>query len=169
MSWSEFRAVVSALCLVVTTGCGFQLQTTGEYPPAMAVTYLEAADQYTVFYRKLSAALSNGGVRVTRAPGEATTVVRILHDETGQRILSVSPRNVPEEYDVFYIVRYSVSIEGKEVLPEQSLVQTKDYAYDETEVLGKASEEQILREAIADDFVRSVTRQLTRLDDESQD
>ena len=60
-------------------------------------------------------------------------------------------------------------IEGKEVLPEQSLVQTKDYAYDETEVLGKASEEQILREAIADDFVRSVTRQLTRLDDESQD
>ena len=113
MSWSEFRAVVSALCLVVTTGCGFQLQTTGEYPPAMAVTYLEAADQYTVFYRKLSAALSNGGVRVTRAPGEATTVVRILHDETGQRILSVSPRNVPEEYDVFYIVRYSVSIEGK--------------------------------------------------------
>jgi len=80
-----------------------------------------------------------------------------------------APCNVPEEYDVFYIVRYSVSIEGKEVLPEQSLVQTKDYAYDETEVLGKASEEQILREAIADDFVRSVTRQLTRLDDESQD
>lgn len=169
MSWSEFRVAVSALCLVATAGCGFQLQKTGDYPPAMSVTYLEAADQYTVFYRKLSAALQNGGVRITKAPGEATAVVRILHDETGQRILSVSPRNVPEEYDVFYIVRYSVSIDGKEVLPEQSLVQTKDYAYDETEVLGKASEEQILRGAIADNFVRSVTRQLAMLDDDSPD
>jgi LPS-assembly lipoprotein len=169
MSWSEFRVAASALCLVVTTGCGFQLQTTGEYPQAMSVTYLEAADEFTVFYRKLSAALLNGGVRVTKVPGEATAVVRILHDETGQRILSVSPRNVPEEYDVYYIVRYSVSIKGKEVLPQQSLVQTKDYAYDETEVLGKASEEQILREAIADDFVRSVTRQLAMLNDESPD
>jgi LPS-assembly lipoprotein len=169
MWWSDFRVAASALCLVVTTGCGFQLQTTGEYPPAMSVTYLEAADEFTVFYRKLNAALLNGGVRITKAPGEATAVVHILHDETGQRILSVSARNVPEEYDVFYIVRYSVSIKGKEVLPQQSLVQTKDYAFDETEVLGKASEEQILREAIADDFVRSVTRQLTMLDDESSD
>jgi len=169
MLWSEFRVAVSALCLVATTGCGFQLQNTGDYPLAMSVTYLEAADRYTVFYRKLSTALQNGGVRVTKVPGEATAVVRILHDETGQRILSVSPRNVPEEYDVFYIVRYSVSIEGKEALPEHSLVQTKDYTYDETEVLGKASEEQILRESIADDFVRSVTRQLALLDNEIPD
>ena len=167
MLWSEFRVVLSVLCLVAMVGCGFQLQKTGNYPPAMSVTYLEAADQYTVFYRKLSAALQNGGVRVSKVPGEATAVLRILHDETGRRILSVSPRNVPEEYDVFYIVRYSVSIEGKEVLPERSLVQTKNYAYDETKVLGKASEERILRAAIADDFVRSVTRQLVMLDDES--
>ena len=169
MSWSDLRVTVCVLCLVVAAGCGFKMQTTGDYPPAMSVTYLEAADQFTVFYRKLSAALMNGGVRVTEDPGEATAVLRILHDETGQRILSVSPRNVPEEYDVFYIVRYSVSIEGKEVLPVQSLIQTKDYAYDETEVLGKATEEQILREAIVDDFVRSVTRQLAMLDDQSLD
>ncbi|MEC7803736.1 MAG: hypothetical protein VX533_02670, partial [Pseudomonadota bacterium] len=80
MLWSEFRVVLSVLCLVAMAGCGFQLQKTGNYPPAMSATYLEAADQYTVFYRKLSAALQNGGVRVSKVPGEATAVLRILHD-----------------------------------------------------------------------------------------
>ena len=59
MLWSEFRVVLSVLCLVAMAGCGFQLQKTGSYPPAMSVTYLEAADQYTVFYRKLSDCFQN--------------------------------------------------------------------------------------------------------------
>ena len=38
---------------------------------------------------------------------------------------------------------------------------TRDFAYDETQVLGKAGEEESIRQAIASDLVGLVTRRLT--------
>lgn len=163
MSWSESHLSALLLCLPMLTGCGFQMQKPVDLPPEMATTYIAAEDRFTAFYRKLHTALEGGGVRVTRTRQEAGAVLNILEDVTGQRVLSISARNVPEEYEVFYIVSYTVSINEREVLPVQHRSQVRDYTYDETEVLGKASEEQILREAIADDLVRMVTRQLALL------
>jgi outer membrane lipopolysaccharide assembly protein LptE/RlpB len=40
---------------------------------------------------------------------------------------------------------------------------TRSYTYDETQVLAKASEEQILREALADDLARRVVRRIEAL------
>ena len=40
---------------------------------------------------------------------DATAVVQIIKDESGQRVLPVSARNTPEEYEVFYVVEYSVA------------------------------------------------------------
>lgn len=127
----------------------------------MATTYIEATDRYTPFYRKIRAALRNGGVQVTSNPSQAGAVLRILEDDTGQRVLSVSARNTPLEYDVYYVVRYSLEIAGKEALPAQQLVLTRDYTYDETLVLGKDTESEVIRQALADDLVGVVTRRLS--------
>jgi LPS-assembly lipoprotein len=127
----------------------------------MARTYIEATDRYTPFYRKIRAALREGGVQVSSNPASAGAVLRILEDETGQRVLSVSARNTPREYDVFYVVRYSLEIAGKEALPAQQLVLTRDYTYDETLVLGKDAEGEVIRQALADDLVGVVTRRLS--------
>jgi outer membrane lipopolysaccharide assembly protein LptE/RlpB len=43
------------------------------------------------------------------------------------------------------------------------LTLTRDYTYDSTLVLGKAREEQMLREAIVADLVRIVMKQLATL------
>lgn len=153
-------AVVAALALGAGA-CGFHLRGDVEYPPGMAVTYIEAADRYTPFYRKVRAALREGGVRVTSDAGEAGAVLRILQDETGQRVLSVSARNTPRELDVYYIVRYALSIGGREALPAQQLVLSRDYTYDETQVLGKDAEGEQIRQALADDLVGVVTRRLS--------
>ena len=37
-------------------------------------------------------------------------------DRSGRRVLSVSARNTPQEYEIFYEVEYSVDRGGKEVL-----------------------------------------------------
>ena len=49
------------------------------------------------------------------------------------------------------------------LLSPQFLTLTRDYTYDTTLVLGKAREEQLLREALVDDLVRLVIRQLANL------
>lgn len=154
-------------CLAVTVlglipaACGFHLRGAAEYPPTMAVTYIEATDRYTPFYQKLRSSLRQGGVRVTANPTEAGAVLRILHDESGQRVLTVSARNTPREYDVYYIVRYSLEIGGSEALAPQQLALSREYTYDETLVLGKAAESQVMRQALADDLVGLVTRRLS--------
>ena len=143
--------------------CGFQLRAAPDIPPEMSRTYIAAPDQYSLFYRKLSDELRNAGVDVVDSPIESSAVFNILADETDRRVLSVSARNVPREYEVYYTVFYSVDNGNRTVLSPQTLTLTRDYTYDETLVLGKAKEEELLREAIVDDLVRIILKQLSSL------
>jgi LPS-assembly lipoprotein len=70
---------------------------------------------------------------------------------------------VPREFEVFYTVFYSVESGDNTIMPPQSLTRTRDYTYDETLVLGKAREEELLREAIVDDLVQVILKQLSSL------
>jgi LPS-assembly lipoprotein len=78
-------------------------------------------------------------------------------------VLSVSARNVPREFEVFYTVFYSVETEETTLLEPRSQTLTRDYTWDETEVLGKEKEQQLLREAIVADLVRLVLIQLSSI------
>lgn len=155
-------AVVASLAALLSA-CDFHMRGREPLPPQMARTYLSADDRQSLFYRKLARTLADNGVQVVDSPVDATAVITVQDDDTGQRVLSVSARNVPREYEVYYRIRFSVEA-GQEVLiplQEQSLI--RDYTYDETRVLGKAREEGLLRDAIADDLVRLVMFQLAAL------
>jgi LPS-assembly lipoprotein len=154
-------ACVLALCSLCA--CGWRLQGTAQLPEIMAVTYLQSADRFTEFDRALREALTASGVRLTEERAPATATVRILKDETGQRVLSVSARNTPEEYAVFYAVEYSVSSGGAELIEPQRLELSRDYSYDETAVLAKQREQAVLRAALARELAAQVVRRLASL------
>jgi LPS-assembly lipoprotein len=145
------------------SACGFQLRGQLSIPPEMSRTYIATNDNYSLFYRKLREELINAGVDVVDSPGDSSAVFTIRGDNTDQRVLSVSARNVPREYEVFYTVFYSVESGEDSIMAPQSLTLTRDYTYDETLVLGKAREEELLREAIVDDLVRLILKQLSSL------
>lgn len=158
---SSFKRFTGVVLAGVLTACGFHLRGDRTYPPEMAVTYIDARDTYTPFYQKLKATLRQGGIRVTADPASAGAVVHVLHDETNQRVLSVSARNTPNEYDVYYIIRYSLDLGGREAVAAQQLALSREYTYDETLVLGKAAEANVIRDALAEDLVGVVTRRLS--------
>lgn len=143
--------------------CGFHLQGKTEVPAEMQRTYIATDDEYSDFYRELRRQLEDNGVEVVASPVNATATLSVHVDDTGQRVLSVSARNVPTEYEVFYSVEYSLASGEHTLQPRQYITLTMDYTYDETLVLGKAREEQVLREAIATDLARTVLRQLGSL------
>ena len=97
------------------------------------------------------------------SPEESTATLTILYDFTDQRVLSVSARNVPTEFEVFYIVRYAITTSDTSLLEPQELTLTRDYTYDATLVLGKAREEQLMRDAIVSDLVRIVMKQISTI------
>lgn len=154
-------AAVLAIC--VAGGCGWRLQGTAKLPEVMAVTYVDTTDRYTDFNRSLRESLEISGARLAPDRAQATAVVRILKDQSGQRVLSVSARNTPEEYEVFYAVEYSVEGPTGELIPPQKLELTRDYSYDLTAVLAKQREQAVLREALARDLAGLVIRRLGSL------
>jgi len=157
------RLVPLLLALALIGGCGFQLQGAVTVPETMERTYIDAVDPYSLFYTEFSRRLAVAGIDVVDSPDAATAVLSLLSDETGQRVLSVSARNTPTEFEVFYTIEYALVSDGGASLPQQSLTLTRDYIYDETVVLGKAREEDLLRRAIVEDMVRIVLKQISTL------
>jgi len=145
------------------TGCGFQLRGARALPAVMERTYIDTLDRHSAFYRKIGAELRVYGVEVVDSIADATAVFSITSDVTDQRVISVSARNVPREFEIYYSVRYQLNTENETLIDDATQTMTRDYVYDETLVLGKDNEQQVLRDAIADDLVRLVMIQLTSL------
>jgi LPS-assembly lipoprotein len=149
--------------LLALSGCGFHMKGESSVPSEMERTYISAIDEFSLFYRQLKLQLRANGVQIVELPTESTAILSIHFDQTDQRVLSVSARNTPTEYEVYYSIEYSLDSGEKNIQPKQFITLTRDYTYDETLVLGKSHEEQVLREAIVDDLVRTVLRQLGNL------
>lgn len=156
------RLLIACVCLFLAA-CGYQLQSYNRLPAEMQLTYLQATDHYSQFYRQLRRALDDAGITLTKDPGQAMATLVIAKDETGQRLVTVSAQNEPLEFEVFYEVSYMVRSNDEELLPVQSIFVTRDYTYDRTIVLGKRQEEEILREELVRDMVRRVLRSLNSI------
>lgn len=144
-------------------GCGFHLKGPAKLSPAFSSVYLDVPDPYSAANRAVRDALSQAGSTLRRTRGDEGAVVQLTKDETGRRIMSVSVRNVPTEYEVFYNVTYRVSVDGKQVLAPTELAMSRVVAYDETAQLEKEQEERIVREALARDIAERIVRQLSAL------
>jgi len=149
--------------LTTLSGCGWRLQGTARLPEVMSVAFVDTEDRFSEFNRALRKSLTASGARLVSDRKEATGVIHIHKDDSGQRVLSVSARNTPEEYEAFYEVEYSVEGPSGELIPLQKLELTRDYSYDVTAVLAKQREQAVLREALARDLAGQVLRRLAAL------
>jgi LPS-assembly lipoprotein len=156
------RAAILGLVLAAA-GCGFHLQGSGSLPPALAKTYLTSTAPHSDFLLSLTESLRLRGSDVVAAREQAESVLDIVSDQTGQRVLSVSARNIPREYEVYYAVTFSLQVGEQKLIEKESLVVTRSYTFDETQVLAKAAEEEVLRHALAEDLARRVVRRIEAL------
>lgn len=159
------RAVRALTVLTSATlcGCGFQLAGSGELPNVLATTYVQTTTPNSEFYDSLRDTLRSRGLEVVGTPERAGARLIITEDSTGQRVLSVSARNTPREYEIFYVVTFALQAGTESLIEPEQLVVTRSYTYDETQVLGKAREEQILRRSLAEDLARRVLRRIEAL------
>jgi len=152
--------VVSALML---SACGFHLQGRQPLPAQFANTYVDTQDEQTDFVQDLRKALLASKVNVIRTKGSAGATITVHEDELTERILSVSARNIPTEYELTYRVEFSVISDGKTLIDKEEISATRDISFDEAQLLAKEREQEILREALARDLVALVMRRLAAL------
>ena len=159
----KLRSLVSAaalLAVVALGGCGFTLEGGGALPGSMARTFVEAPSRNSPFVTSLRDALQMRGAELVDSSSAADSVLVISADDTGQRVLSVSARNIPREYEIYYAVTVSLRAGAMSLMDSETIVVTRAYTYDVTQVLGKSAEERLLRDALAQDLARQVLRRI---------
>jgi LPS-assembly lipoprotein len=156
---------VAGLALLLgLSGCGFHLEGSTPLPASLAVVHVDTSDTQTDFYFGLRKALMAAGTRVDDDGKDAgSAVIHILNDTAMQRTVTVSTLNVPTEYELTYKVRFSVTVQGREVIAPEEHSLVRDYSYSESAQLAKERENAILSQALAHDLVSVVMRRLASL------
>ena len=156
------KLLVAGLALLLGA-CGFHLQGRQPLPAQFTHTFVDTEDEQTDFVQDLRKALIASGSKVIRTQGSSGATVTVHEDELTERILSVSARNIPTEYELTYRVTFSVLSEGKTLIDKEEITATRDISFDEAQLLAKEREQEILSEALARDLVALVMRRLAAL------
>jgi LPS-assembly lipoprotein len=158
------RAAIAALVLSIAIGgCGFRLAGSQHLPPVLAKPYLSVKDPYTDFARAFERQLKNSGAQLQPGRQDATATIEVIKDLTEQRTLAVSSRNIPTDYELRYTVTFAVRGPDAEILKPQTITLSRDYSFEENELLAKEHEADILREHMAQDLVTMAMRILSRV------
>jgi len=157
------KRALAGLLVLGLSACGFHLQGRTPLPETFAYTFIDTRDEQTDFVQDLRKALIASGARVIRTQGSSGAAIEVHDDELTERVLSVSARNIPTEYELTYRVKFSVTSSGKPLIENEEISATRDFSFDETELLAKEREQEILREALARDLVALVMRRLAAL------
>lgn len=135
--------------LLLTTACGFHLR--GSQPraevDAVSSLYIRASRAGDIA-GEVTSRLKQAGITITSETGQAEYTLTLANERFDRDVLSVSAQTgKAEEYRVILTVRMSVTHRDDGLLLDNDNVEVmRDYTFDEDAVLGKFSEEQVLRE-----------------------
>jgi LPS-assembly lipoprotein len=155
--------LVMLLAALLAGACGFRLQGAMTLPEGVASVYVSAPDLLTPFAVELQRGLERSGAATAASAAEADAVIRVRSERTGRRVLSVSARNTPQEFEIFYTVDYTIERDGTEVAPLQRHELTRSFSFAQSALIAKDREEDVLREAMARDLAALVLRRLDSL------
>lgn len=142
--------------------CGFHLRGSMEQLSSLPALYLPVGA--TGLAGELRSAARTSGARLVENREDAQVVV-ILGNETLERqVLSVGSTGKVREFNLVYTVSFEVQDkDGKTLTDTQTLRLTRDFLFDETQVLGKEAEESMLREGLQRDAAGQILRRVQAL------
>jgi LPS-assembly lipoprotein len=162
MTVRAWQAGVACLTLAFG-GCGFHLQGHTPLPEVVRTPYVQTVDKQSEFIVSLRRAMLSSGAHPVEQKDKASVVVQIIKDDVVRRTLSVSAQNQPDEYELTYTVRFTVTAGDKELLPPTDISNVRSFAFSEQLLLAKNHEEMILRQDMAHDLADMVMRRLASL------
>jgi LPS-assembly lipoprotein len=155
--------VLIGLALMVSA-CGFQLRGEARLPPSMNQTELVAADATSAFVRELERLLLANGVTLVDRGSDSAARLRIVAERMRREALTIAGDARVREFVLIFEVTLSVvDGEGRVLMPEETLRLSRDYSFDEQEILAATREEEFLRADLRQAMAARVLRRLEGL------
>ncbi len=150
---------VLAMCLLLAA-CGFQLRGALQFDPALSPMGIEAVRAGSPLLPPLRRTLVNGGITLAPPNSRVSYILRILVDETGERVIVVTAQGRPREMELFHRVEFELIGVAGTLIERRTIVRTREFGVDERDVLGKAHEAATLREDLLQEMVAALARQV---------
>ncbi len=150
------------LCLVALEACGFRLRgSLGEFE-SMPPTHVLGQDPAVFDLRQF---LRSGGTTVVEDPAQAGLLVTVADVTRSRRVLSVGTRGRVQEYELIYQIRFHAEDrDGRRFLEDRIVTQTRNFDFDEADVIAKSNEEEFLFRDMQRNAVMQILRLLQALD-----
>ena len=103
-------------------------------------------------------ALSNQGIQLVENAADATAKIIIIKDDLSKQVQSIGANNRVQEYRLDYELSFTVQFLDQVKVPEQTLVLSRDYAFDIGQITGAQAEEQVLRQQMYQDMAQMIIR-----------
>ncbi|MHB1189172.1 LPS-assembly lipoprotein LptE [Thiobacillus sp.] len=156
------RLFLAALPAALAAGCGFQLRRLDGIP--FTSLYIDAPSGSVVAQRIRNVLASNKNTRLAATAGEAEAVLKLGQEDRTKTILSLSGAGRVTEYRLSLRLAYSVSSRDGRVLAEPETIELiRDMTYDDSLLLAKGAEEQLLYRDMDDGAAKRIVRRLQAL------
>ena len=160
MLMKHIRALLTAVAILLLSGCGFQLRETAELPAEMQQTQLLIADEYSQLGRRVRILLEQAGIKLVDQ-SKATGILEIPKNEVLTEVLSIGDSARVREYRITHTVQFGLTDSaGVELVPLQTISQSRDISFDEQQILAVSREQEYVREDLADTLARRLVSRL---------
>ena len=151
------RLAALALCMALAA-CGFRLRGTADVP--FDTVYVPNATGGVALDLKRNIQAGTRA-KVVDDPKQAQAILQFLQETRQKLILSLSGTGRVREYRLIYRVAFRVHDgKGAEYVPPTTLELSRDISFNDSDVLQKETEEQLLVRDMQTDMVQQIMRRL---------
>ena len=145
--------------------CGFQLRgANGESRLPFKTMYLGIPETSALGTELKRYIRASGDTEVVSDPKAAEALLELLGESREKATLSLNTQGRIREYSLYYRVRFRVTDpKGKVLLAPTEIVLKRDISFNESQVIAKEKEEEMLYRDMQSDVVQQILRRLAAL------
>lgn len=133
--------------LLSLSACGYQLRGSFDMPEALKNLYLSGSSPY--LQTEMSSMLKASKGRFAAVPSEAGIVLKVLKEDMRSRVLSIGTTGKSTESELNYYLRFQFfDSKDQPLMDEQTIEMSREFFNDQTAILAKTGEEQLIRTEI---------------------
>jgi len=152
------RTVLAVALLLTLAACGFKLRGTAAVP--FETIYLPGATGGIALDLKRNIQVGTNA-KVVDDPAKAEAVLQFTEETRQKEVLSLTGTGKVREFQLRYRVGFRVHDgKGGDYVPQSTIQLTRDVTFNDTEILAKEQEEQILFRDMQTDMVQQILRRL---------
>ena len=154
----SLSATAAALSL---SGCGFALRKAPDFAFTKLYTNMAGSTLGVELRRSLQSTRKVEVITDARRISEAEVILDVLSDQREKVVLSTNAAGQVREFQLRLRFRFRLrTLAGKELIPDSEILQQRDISFNESAVLAKEAEENLLYRDMQNDIVQQIMRRL---------